>query len=178
MSRTTKQVLAVGAVTFLIFAGAAMNTSVLTVDVETADAPRMVIPVPVPVAQAALVFAPDEAKRVEVPELARYLPHVQRALGALREAPDARLVGVRDRGDHVEISKEDDRLRIRVREAGDGARVDVDVPLAAAEAALRAYDRESGTFDTGELVSVLRSAPRGNLVHVLDGTDEVTIEVW
>lgn len=178
MSRTTRQVLAVGTVTFLVFAGAAMNTSVLTVDVETADAPRMVIPVPVPVAQAALVFAPDEAKRIEAPELARYLPYVERGLSALREAPNARLIEVRDRDDHVEITKQDDRLRIRVREAGDGARVDVDVPLAAAEAALRAYDRVGGTFDTGELLSALRSAPRGNLVHVLDGTDEVTIEVW
>lgn len=178
MSRTTKQVLAVGTVTFLVFAGAAMNTSVLTVDVETAEAPRMVIPVPVPLAQAALVFAPDEAKRIEAPELARYLPHVKRALGALREAPDARLVEVRDAGEHVEISKEDDRLRIRVREAGEGARVDVELPLAAAEAALRSYDTGSGTFDTGELISALRSAPRGDLVHVVDGAEEVTVEVW
>lgn len=103
MSGTTRKVLAVGLVTFLVFAGAAMNTSVLTVDVDTADAPRLVLPVPVPAARAGLFFAPDEAKRIEAPELARHLPHARRMLGALRDAPSGELARVLDGTDEVTI---------------------------------------------------------------------------
>ena len=161
----------------LVVGGAVVNTSVLMVDVDTPEGPDITVPVPLPMARAGLWFAPDEAKRVKAPELAEHLPHVMKAVAALRRAPDGVFVEVRDRDEHVEIVKEGDDLRVHVI---DGSRTTVNVrfPLAAAQKALDAYDRDERTFDTSELVAALGSAPRGELVHVLDGEDEVRISMW
>jgi len=161
----------------LVVGGAVANTSVLMVDVDTAEGPDITVPVPLPMARAGLWFAPDEAKRVEALELAEHLPHARKAVAALRQAPDGVFVEVHDRDEHVKIVKEGESLRVRVID-GSRTSVDVRVPLAAAEKALDAYDREERTFDTSDLVAALGSAPRGELVHVLDGEDEVRIRMW
>lgn len=172
-----RKLAAVAIVPALLLGGAVANTSVLVVDVQTPDSPNLVIPVPLPLARAGLAFAPDEARRVEVPELAVHLPAAKRAVASLREAPDGVLVEFHDRDEHVRITKEDDLLRVHVI---DGPRTEVDVsfPLAAAEEALRAYDIEGRSFDTSDLVAALGTAPGGELVHVLDGDDEVSIRMW
>lgn len=173
----TRKLAAVAVVPALLLGGAVVNTSVLVVDVQTPDGPHLVLPVPMPLARAGLTFAPDAAKRVEVPELAEHLPEAKKAVAALRQAPDGVFVEVHDGDEHVRISGEDDILRVHVV---DGSRTTVDVrfPLAAAEAALDAYDVEHGSFDTSDLVAALGSAPGGDLVHVLDGEDEVSIRMW
>ena len=56
----------------LTLAGLVASSSCLIVDVKQKDGPRILIPVPLFVARAALGFAPDEAKWVEVPELTEY----------------------------------------------------------------------------------------------------------
>lgn len=161
----------------LVVGGAVVNTSVLLVDVDTPEGPDVTVPVPLPVARAGLWFAPEQARRVKAPELAEHLPRVRKIVKALEDAPDGVFVEVRDRDEYVEIIKEDDDLRVHVI---DGSRTTVDVrfPLAAAQKALDAYDRDERTFDTSELVAALGSAPRGELVHVLDGKDEVRISMW
>ncbi len=173
----TRKLAAVAVVPALLLGGAAMNTSVLVVDVQTPDSPHLVLPVPMPLARAGLAFAPDEAKRVQAPELADHLPEAKKAVAVLREAPDGVFVGVRDGDEHVKITKEDDILRVHVI---DGSRTTVDVrfPLAAAAEALEAYDVEEGSFATSDLVAALGSGPGGELVHVLDGEDEVSIRMW
>lgn len=173
----TRKLAAVALVPALLLGGAVANTSVLVVDVQTPDSPHLVIPVPLPLARAGLAFAPDEARRVELPGLAEHLPAARKAVAALRGAPDGVFVELHDRDEHVRITKEDDLLRVRVI---DGARTKVDVrlPLAVAEEALRAYDAEGGSFDTSGLAAALGSAPGGELVHVLDGDDEVSIRMW
>ncbi|MDP2497202.1 MAG: hypothetical protein Q8W44_04330 [Candidatus Palauibacterales bacterium] len=173
----TRKLAAVAIVPALLLGGAVMNTSVLVVDVQTPDSPHLVVPVPMPLARAGLAFAPDEAKRVQVPELAEHLPEAKKAVAALREAPDGLFVEVHDGDEHVRITKEGDVLRVRVI---DGSRTNVNVrfPLAAAAEALEAYDVEDRSFDTSDLVAALGSGPGGELVHVLDGEDEVSIRMW
>lgn len=173
----TRKLAAVAIVPALLLGGAAVNTSVLVVDVQTPDSPHLVIPVPLPLARAGLALAPDEARRVEVPELAEHLPAAKKAVAALREASDGVFVEIRGRDEHVRIAKEDDLLRIRVID-GSKTKVDVSVPLAAAGEALLAYDREERSFDTSDLVAALGTAPSGELVRVLDGEDEVGIRLW
>lgn len=173
----TRRLAAVAAVPALLLGGAVMNTSVVVVDVQTPDSPHLVIPVPLPLARAGLALAPERAKRVEAPELAEHLPAAKRAVQALREAPDGVFVEFHDRSEQVRITKEADLLRVRVVD-GSGTNVDVSFPLAAAGEALRSYDREDRSFDTSGLVAALAAAPRGELVRVLDGDDEVSIRMW
>lgn len=173
----TRKLAAVAVVPALLLGGAVMNTSVLVVDVQTPDSPHLVLPVPMPLARAGLAFAPDEAGRVEAPELAHHLPEAKKAVAALREAPDGVFVEVHEGDEHVRITGEDDILRVSVID-GSRTTVDVRLPLAAVEEALDAYDVEEGSFDTSDLIAALGSGPGGELVHVLDGGDEVSIRLW
>lgn len=160
----------------LLLGGAAVNTAVLMVDVDTADGPHIVLPVPLPLARAGLAFAPDDARRVEVPELAEHLPRVRRVVETLRDAPDAVVLDVEDGEEHVSVVKEGDVLRVHVV---DSARTTADVrlPLGSADAVLRAYDVESRSFEASELVAALGAAPGGDLVRILDGEDEVSVRI-
>lgn len=163
----------------LLVGGVVANSSVLLVDVDEGETgTRIMIPVPLAVAQVALAFAPDHIKRLEVPEEAsRYLPYLDRIVGELERIPDALLVDVEDGTDHVQLYKEGDTIRVRVRERSD-TRVDVNVPLAMVRAVVDAYDAEGGYFRASRLVGALRAAPSGDLVHVLDGQEEVRIRMW
>lgn len=173
----TRKLAAVAVVPALLLGGAVMHTSVLVVDIQTADSPHLVVPVPMPLARAGLAFAPDEAKRVEVPELAEHLSEAKKAVAALRQAPDGVFVEVHDGDEHVRISREEDILRVNVID-GSRTTANVRLPLAAAEEALDAYDVEEGSFDTSDLVAALGSGPGGELAHILDGEDEVSIRLW
>lgn len=161
----------------LVVGGAVMNTSVVLVDVQQPDAPHVVAPVPLPIARAALHFASEEARRVRAPQLAEHLPLVERLLDELREAPEGVFVEVHEPGQFVLVAKEGDILRIQATD-GEASVVDVRVPLGSVEAALRAYDAETGSFDTSELIGSLKHAPRGDLVQVEDGEQKVRIKMW
>lgn len=161
----------------LVVGGAVASTPVVLVDVDAADAPHLVAPVPVPVARAALALAPEEARWVEAPELARRLPGLERAVDALRGADDGVFVRVEDGDERVRVSKDGGLLRVRAVD-GPATRVSVDVPFRLAEAVLRAYDRERAAFRSSGLIAALGTAPDGELVRVLDGEEEVGIRVW
>lgn len=156
--------------------GAVMNAGVMVVDVHDSDGTRIVVPVPVALAQAALIFAPDEARNIEAPEADEYLPYAQRFVEELREAPDGVYVEVDEDDEHVRVSKEGDVLRVRVISGSDES-VDVNLPLSSARAMLESYDADTRTFRASGLVSALTAAPSGKLVHVLDGGDEVEIRM-
>ncbi len=157
--------------------GVVANSSIMIVEVDSEDV-HIMVPVPLSLAQMAMVFAPSEAKYVEIPEGAEYFPYLGRMVEELRNIPDGvMLVEVQDRGDHVQIFKEEDVLRIQVEETGD-TQVNVRVPLATIAAMVDAYDTETGTLRTSRVVGALRAAPSGDLVHVIDGDEEVHIRMW
>lgn len=171
------KIAAVALLPAFLVGGAVMNSSVLLVDVQEPDAPHMVIPVPLSVVRAGLAFAPDEARRVRAPELAEHLPRLARLVDELRGAPDAVLVRVDDRDEHVDVSKEGDALRVRVVD-GEHTAAKIDLPLRSVKALLEAYDAEDRAFRTPDLVSALRTVPRGEVLRVLDGETEVQVRMW
>jgi hypothetical protein len=157
--------------------GVVANSSIMIVEVDTEDV-RIMVPVPLSLAQMAMVFAPSEAKYVEIPEGAKYFPYLGRMVEELRNVPDGvMLVEVQDGGDHVQIFKEEDVLRIQVNDRTE-THVNVRVPLATIAAMVDAYDTETETLRTSRVVGALRAAPSGDLVHVIDGDDEVHIRMW
>src|SRR5262245_23682894 len=115
-------------------------TGVALVDVrESPDGHHLTIPVPLMIAQAALTFAPDEAKYIQCPQFARYQKVAATILVELEHAPDGVLVEAHDRGDSVLIRKEGDVLRINVDEAS-GETVECNLPLRSAIKAVESYD--------------------------------------
>jgi len=156
--------------------GVVMNSSVMMVSVDNEDV-TLTVPVPLALAQLALAFAPQEVKRIEVPEIGKIMPHVRRVVEELQSSPDGIFVEVIDGSDHVKVFKEGGLLRVQV-EDGDNEQVDVAIPFESMMAMVDAYDVEGGFFRTSRLVGALRAAPSGDLVHVIDDEDEVSIRMW
>ncbi len=158
--------------------GVVANSSVMIVEVD-ADDVHIIVPVPLSLAQVAVAFAPDEAKYIQMDsEVGEYLPYLARFVDELRAIPaDAMLVEVIDGSDHVRVFKEDDVMRVQVDE-GHGTKVNVRIPLASLAAMVDAYDEEENMFRASRLVGALRAAPSGDLVHVIDGDEEVHIRMW
>lgn len=168
---------AVLAIPAVLLATAATGTSVLVVDVNPEDGPRVVAPVPYALAQAGLALAPRDVRRVQVPELAEYVDDLRRIVGVLEDAPDGIFVQVETPDEHVVISKQEGALRVTALD-GDRTRVELTLPLGTLASLPDAYDRGTGTLRAGALVRALRSAPRGSLLHVVDGETEVRVRAW
>ena len=154
------------------------GTGLVVVDVKDADGTRIVVPVPLLLAETAARFAPTRNATAAVDrELARarpYLPVAEEVLAAIAEGPDGELVRVDDRDEHVRIRKIGDVLEVRVdspREA-----VAVNVPFALARQALR--QARDGHIAPGDVVAALRHARLTRLADVRDGGEHVTITVW
>ncbi len=158
----------------VVLAAMLLSSSCVVVDVKQADGPRIIVPVPLFVARAALTFAPDEAKHVNVPELAEYRDVAEEILSELRDAPDGVLVEVSSDGEHVLIEKVGDRLEIDVH--GDDEEVSVTVPITLVLDILDSYNGEELT--TSEVLRALASVSRTDLVHVKTKDEEVRVWIW
>lgn len=163
----------------LLVGGVVANSSIMIVQVsEGADGMNIMVPVPLMLAQVATVFAPDEIKRHRLDsEALQYMPYLARFVDELEALPDVTLVEVRDRDDHVKVSKSGDHLRVQVRD-GRGAKVDVNIPMATVRGVVDAIDLETGTIHASRVVGALRAAPSGEFVNVVDGDDRVRIRMW
>lgn len=154
------------------------SLGVVVVDVREGgpDGSRIVVPVPLVFAQAALAIAP-----IAAPEHALRLPHeaaehmglAREVLEALAQAPDGELVRVEERDEQVLISKQGDTLKVRV--SGKREDVSVNVPLRLALDALPGAD---GRIRTAALAGALGSVRFTDLVEVRDGNDHVRVRVW
>jgi hypothetical protein len=161
----------------LLLLGLVASTGLLVVEVKTADGPRLVIPVPLFLARAAIGFAPQDAIEVEVPELAEYAEVASRLLAELEQCDDAVLVEVEDGKDRVLIEKLGDEIAIEV--TSDDEEVSVHLPLAAAAAVLESYD--GGRLHAAGLLDALSASSSftgTDLVHVKNGEEEVRIRAW
>jgi hypothetical protein len=161
----------------LLLLGLVAGTGLVVVDVKPADGPRIVIPVPLFLAHAALGFAPDGVTDVDLPELGEYSVVAGKLVAELRECADAVLVEVDDGNEHVLIEKIGDEISIEV--SGDDEEVSVRIPLAAATEILESYDgrrlRVAGVLDA---LSSSWSLSGTDLVHVKSDEEEVKIWVW
>jgi len=154
------------------------GTGVMVVDVTQADGTRIVVPVPLLLAETAARFAPTRTAAVAVDrQLARsrrYLPVAEEVLAALAEGPDGELVRVDEGDEHVRVSKVGDVLQVRVESPREN--VTVNVPFDLARQALR--QARDGRTAPADLVAALRHARLTRLADVRDGGDHVTITIW
>ena len=154
------------------------SLGVVVVDVREGgpDGTRIVVPVPLVFAQAALAVAPAvaPADKMRIPDEA--LEHIglaREVLEALAAAPDGELVRVEERDELVVITKEGRSLRVRV--SGERENVSVNVPL---HLALEALPDEHGRIRTAALAGALGGVRFTDLVEVQDGNDHVRVWVW
>lgn len=161
----------------LLLLGLVASSGLVVVDVKPSDGPRIVLPVPLFLAHAALGFAPQEAREVEVPELGEHYEIARRLVAELSNAEDGILVEVDDRKEHVLIEKIGDEIAIEVE--SDDEQVSVRIPLAAVSEVLESYDgktlRVEGVLDA---LSSSSSLSGTDLVHVKSDDEEVKIWVW
>ena len=154
------------------------GTGVMVVDVKEADGTRIVVPVPLLLAETAARFAPTQqaeaAVHRQLSRARRYLPVAEEVLAAVAEGPDGELVRVDDGDEHVRITKAGDALQVRVESPRE--RVAVNVPFGLARQALR--QARGGRVSAGDLVAALRHARLTRLADVRDGSDHVTITIW
>ncbi len=154
------------------------SLGVVVVDVREGgpDGTRIVVPVPLVFAQAALAVAPAvaPADKMRIPDEAlEYVGLAREVLEALAAAPDGELVRVEERDELVVITKEGRSLRVRV--SGERENVSVNVPL---HLALQALPDEHGHIRTAALAGALGGVRFTDLVEVQDGNDHVRVWVW
>jgi hypothetical protein len=154
------------------------SLGVVVVDVREGgpDGNRIVVPVPLVFAQAALAVAPMAAPvdKLRLPEeAAEHIGLAREVIEALAAAPDGELVRVEERDEQVVVSKEGRTLKVRV--TGRREQVSVNVPL---HLALQALPREDGRIRTAALAGALSSVRFTDLVEVRDGNDHVRVWVW
>ena len=162
----------------LAFLATVASLGVVVVDVQEGgpDGHRIMIPVPLVFAQAALAVAPVVAQEeLRIPDEAiEHIGIAREILEALADAPDGVLVHVEEPDEEVLIRKEGDKLVIQVR-GRNGKDVLVNVPLSLALSALPDSDGQISTLAMAGSLSALRFT---DLVEVHDGNDHVRIWVW
>ncbi len=158
----------------LLLVAVCLSSSCVVVDVRTSDGPRVIVPVPLFVARAALAFAPDEATHIEIPELDDYADVAEQIVDELLDATDGVLVEVHDGAEHVLIAKVGDEIEIDVD--GDEEQVSVRLPLTVVADILESYDGER--LETREVLEALSSISRTELVHVRTADEEVKVYIW
>jgi hypothetical protein len=155
------------------------SLGIVVVDVREGgpDGQRIVVPVPLVLAQAALTLAPAvaPADKLRIPhnEALEHVGLAREVLEALAAAPDGELVRVEERDEQVLITKEGRSLHVRV--TGKRENVSVNVPLALA---LEALPDEQGRIHTAALAGALGALRFTDLVDVQDGKDHVRVYVW
>ena len=144
----------------------------VVVDVRQAEpeAFHITVPLPLPLARAALLFVDEDEARVELP---RFLAGAEEMVRLLAEAPDAELLHVTSRNEEVLISKVGDDLEIDVETMDE--EVHVRVPLSRFEELLSYYDGEA--FDLSDLLDAVEAISPGELVHVRNQDHEVTVVI-
>ncbi len=154
------------------------SLGVVVVDVREGgpDGQRIVVPLPLVLAQAAVAVAPVvTAEKLRIPdrEALQHLGLARGVMEALATSPDGELVRVEERDEQVVITKQGGTLQIRVHGADED--VSVNVPL---RLALQALPDERGNIRTAALAAALGSVRFTDLVEVQDGNDHVRIYVW
>jgi hypothetical protein len=154
------------------------SLGVVVVDVREGgpDGHRIVVPVPLVFAQAALAVAPAfaPADEMRIPDEAlEHMGLAREVLEALAAAPDGELVRVEERDQLVVVAKQGRSLRVRV--SGERENVNVNVPL---HLALQALPDEHGRIRTAALAGALGGVRFTDLVEVQDGNDHVRVYVW
>jgi hypothetical protein len=138
---------------------------------------RVVVPVPLVFAQAAValapIAAPDRAMRLPN-EALEHMGLAREVLEALAAAPDGEYVRVEERDELVVVAKEGRYFKVNVKN-GTRESVSVNVPI---NLALQALPGSDGRIRTVALAGALSGVRFTDLVDVRDGKDHVRVWVW
>jgi hypothetical protein len=154
------------------------SLGIVVVDVREGgpDGSRIIVPVPLVFAQAALAIAPmaAPAEKLRLPhEAAEHMGLAREVIEALAAAPDGEFVRVEEKDQVVVVSKQGRTLNVRV--TGEREKVSVNVPL---HLALEALPGPDGRIRTAALAGALNSLRFTDVVDVRDGKDHVRVWVW
>lgn len=150
-------------------------TGVAWIDVREGgrDGHRIVVPVPLLLAETAASFVPQKELNLELGEAAPHLGAAREVLRALAESPDGEYVRVEEEDEQVLIEKVGDTLRVRVH-GGDGEDVTVNLPLRAVSEIIDG----DGRISPARAVRLLRHARFSTLLEVRHGDEHVKITVF
>jgi hypothetical protein len=163
-----------GAATLAAGVGVA-SMDYVVVDVKAdRDMPRLVIPVPLRAAEAALSLVPQRDVAVDIGDAERYLAVARELVGELRRMPDAEIVRVEDRDELVSVAKRGDELQVHV--SGRREQVSVNLPLDCVKEVLESV--RGGRVDLRRALAGLHRLGRTDLVEVVDGSEHVRVYVW
>jgi len=90
---------------------------------------RLWVPVPALLLDLGVRFVPEERLRDALRDLRPWLPAIEAASHELKRCPDGLLVEVKDRTDHVMVSKGGEMLRVDVDSETDTVHVSVPISL-------------------------------------------------
>lgn len=163
-----------GAATLAAGVGVA-SMDYVVVDVKSdPELPRLVIPVPLLAAEAALALVPEQDARLEIGDADRYVAVARELMGELRRMPDTEIVRVEERDELVTVTKRGGQLQLRVSARRE--RVSVNLPLDSVEEMLDSV--RGGRVDLRRALASLRRIGGGDLVEVVDADQHVRVYVW
>ena len=147
------------------------GTGIVVVDVAE-PGHHIVLPVPLLLAEAVTKAVPEDKMKIDLGKAKEQLSHMGPLIQALDDCPDAVLVEVQDKDEHVQISKAGRLLQVRVH--GHDEEVSVDVPVSF----LKEFLGHDGKLEASQIVSALRKARMTRLVNVQQGERHVTVSVF
>ena len=161
----------------LVITIVSMDWLIVSVHESGEDGTRIWIPVPIAAIRLAVWAVPDkifEEADTDAPEFAEYEDVFRAMLGEFEKMPDALLVEVTERKEHVVIRKQADVFVIDVSDGDED--VSVRVPVASLRYIADAYDGQR--FDPLKILEIVHELPDGDLVHVREPGTEVRLAVW
>jgi hypothetical protein len=161
------------------FLATVASLGVMVVDVQEGgpDGHRIVVPVPLVLAQAAVAVAPvvaEQELRIPDNDVLEHIGLARGVLEAIAAAPDGELVRVEERDEQVLVVKEGNALRVRVH-GRKGEDVSVRVPL---DVALNALPGDDGRISALALAGAMSMVRFTDLVDVREGDSHVRVWVW
>lgn len=175
-----RRIVAVLASIAVVLGAVVAGTGVIVVDVKKPDGTRLVVPVPLLLAQAAARFGPTQAAAAEidrqVARVRQYLPVADEVLAAVADGPDCELASVEQGDGHLRVHKVGDSLHIRVDNPRENT--EYNLPFDLARRALQQAARD-GRVSPAALVAMLRHSRLTQLADVYNiGGDHVRIKIW
>jgi hypothetical protein len=173
----TKLAMILGVPIALLATVASLGVVVVDVREGGPNGNRIVVPVPLVLAQAALavapVVAPADKLRIPDNEALQHIGVAREVLEAIAAGPDGELVRVEQKDELVRTTKEGRTLHVHV--SGGKEDVNVNVPF---NLALQALPGPDGRIRTAALAGALAGVRFTDLVDVRDGDDHVRVWVW
>ena len=120
---------AVGTVLLLGLVAYSEGAVTVYVHEKAADGHRLWLPVPALMVDEGLTFVPEEKLEQASRDIRPWLPAIEAAGHELERSPDGLLVEVKDRTDHVMVSKGGDVLRVDVDSETETVHVSVPISL-------------------------------------------------